>query len=86
MSPPLPFFAQLIGGHWKSIHRGGGVGYDDADIEWMARTKAIYANTPTAVTASTASGALMLILMATRAASWAVSGRFSSSHSVRLRS
>ncbi|KAJ7188810.1 D-isomer specific 2-hydroxyacid dehydrogenase [Mycena filopes] len=45
---------------------GGGAGYDDVDTEWMASQGAYYCNTPTAITVSTANGALMLILAATR--------------------
>ncbi|KAJ6590006.1 D-isomer specific 2-hydroxyacid dehydrogenase [Mycena vulgaris] len=48
---------------------GGGAGYDDVGTEWMASQGAYYCNTPTAITISTANGALMLILAATRAAS-----------------
>ncbi|KAJ7104580.1 D-isomer specific 2-hydroxyacid dehydrogenase [Mycena crocata] len=48
---------------------GGGAGYDDVDTEWMASAGAYYCNTPTAITISTANGALMLILAATRAIS-----------------
>ncbi|KAJ7496768.1 D-isomer specific 2-hydroxyacid dehydrogenase [Mycena latifolia] len=48
---------------------GGGAGYDDVGTEWMASEGAYYCNTPTAITISTANGALMLILSATRAAS-----------------
>ncbi|KAJ6631470.1 D-isomer specific 2-hydroxyacid dehydrogenase [Mycena sp. CBHHK59/15] len=46
---------------------GGGAGYDDVATEWMASEGAYYCNTPTAITVSTANGALMLILSATRA-------------------
>ncbi|KAJ7747730.1 D-isomer specific 2-hydroxyacid dehydrogenase [Mycena metata] len=45
---------------------GGGAGYDDVGTEWMTSEGAYYCNTPTAITASTANGALMLILTATR--------------------
>ncbi|KAJ7655679.1 D-isomer specific 2-hydroxyacid dehydrogenase [Mycena polygramma] len=48
---------------------GGGAGYDDVDTEWMAGEGAYYCNTPTAITVSTANGALLLILAATRAVS-----------------
>ncbi|KAF7375693.1 hypothetical protein MSAN_00458700 [Mycena sanguinolenta] len=48
---------------------GSGKGYDSVDIEWLTSQGVLYCNTPTAITASTASGALMLILAATRAAS-----------------
>jgi lactate dehydrogenase-like 2-hydroxyacid dehydrogenase len=48
---------------------GGGAGYDDVDTEWMASEGAYYCNTPTAISVSTANGALMLILAATRAIS-----------------
>lgn len=53
---------------------GGGVGYDDVDTKWMSSVQAYYANTPHAVTASTATGAMMLILQATRAATQAEYG------------
>ncbi|KAJ6521323.1 hypothetical protein B0H19DRAFT_1086467, partial [Mycena capillaripes] len=46
---------------------GGGAGYDDVGTEWMASEGAYYCNTPTAITVSTANGALLLILSATRA-------------------
>ncbi|KAJ7099479.1 hypothetical protein B0H15DRAFT_1002427 [Mycena belliarum] len=48
---------------------GGGAGYDNVGTEWMASEGAYYCNTPTAITVSTANGALMLILSATRAVS-----------------
>jgi len=47
---------------------GGGAGYDNVDIKWLTRQGAYYCNTPTAISVSTANGALMLILAATRAA------------------
>ncbi|KAJ7189570.1 putative 2-hydroxyacid dehydrogenase C1773.17c, partial [Mycena pura] len=66
-----PFDQNMLGPLVKSGCRlfcGGGVGYDDVATEWMASEGAYYCNTPTAITASTANGALMLILTATRAA------------------
>jgi len=48
---------------------GAGAGYDNTDAEWLASQGAYYCNTPTAITISTANGALLLILAATRAAS-----------------
>ncbi|KAJ7270117.1 D-lactate dehydrogenase [Mycena haematopus] len=48
---------------------GAGAGYDNVDTEWLASQGAFYCNTPTAISVSTANGALMLILAATRAAS-----------------
>ncbi|KAF7296066.1 hypothetical protein MKEN_01421700 [Mycena kentingensis (nom. inval.)] len=47
---------------------GGGAGYDDVATDWMASQGAYYCNTPTAITISTANGALMLLLSVTRAA------------------
>ncbi|KAJ7072708.1 D-isomer specific 2-hydroxyacid dehydrogenase [Mycena amicta] len=46
---------------------GGGAGYDDVSTDWMAAQGAYYCNTPTAISVSTANGALMLLLNATRA-------------------
>ncbi|KAK7057696.1 D-isomer specific 2-hydroxyacid dehydrogenase [Favolaschia claudopus] len=48
---------------------GLGAGYDIADIAYLTNQGTYYCNTPTAITVSTANGALMLILAATRAAS-----------------
>ncbi|BGP20901.1 hypothetical protein JCM10213v2_009066 [Rhodosporidiobolus nylandii] len=74
--PYAPFDEGLLGSlaaEGARFFSGGGVGYDDVDTKWMSSVGAYYANTPTAVTASTATGALMLILSATRAATWAES-------------
>ncbi|KAF7315037.1 hypothetical protein MIND_00017900 [Mycena indigotica] len=46
---------------------GGGAGYDDVATGWMTEQGAYYCNTPTAITVSTANGALMLLLNVTRA-------------------
>ncbi|KAF7375692.1 hypothetical protein MSAN_00458600 [Mycena sanguinolenta] len=48
---------------------GRGKGYDHVDIDWLTSQGVLYCNTPTANAVSTANGALMLILAATRAAS-----------------
>jgi hypothetical protein len=48
---------------------GAGAGYDVVDNAWLKTQGAYYCNTPTAFSVSTANGALMLILAATRAAS-----------------
>ncbi|KAJ7125255.1 D-isomer specific 2-hydroxyacid dehydrogenase [Mycena epipterygia] len=53
----------------KPSFRGGGAGYDDVGTQWMANEGAYFCNTPTAITISTANGALMLVLSAVRAAS-----------------
>ncbi|KAM0748519.1 hypothetical protein T439DRAFT_316390 [Meredithblackwellia eburnea MCA 4105] len=72
--PYSPFDEGLLGSaaaEGAKFFSGGGVGYDDVDVKWMTSIGAYYSNTPTSVRASTATGALMLILMATRAATWA---------------
>ncbi|KAJ6488954.1 putative 2-hydroxyacid dehydrogenase C1773.17c [Mycena sanguinolenta] len=48
---------------------GAADGYDNVDVAWLTSQGVLYCNTPTAITVSTANGALMLILAATRAAS-----------------
>jgi len=73
-SPYAPFDEDLLGPLAEAgcgFFSGGGAGYDDADTEWMNEVGAYYANTPNSVTASTATGTLMLILAATRALSHA---------------
>ncbi|KAF7297993.1 hypothetical protein HMN09_01020200 [Mycena chlorophos] len=45
---------------------GAGAGYDEVRTEWMTSQGAYYCNTPTAITVSTANGALMLLLNITR--------------------
>ncbi|KAJ7807846.1 putative 2-hydroxyacid dehydrogenase [Mycena olivaceomarginata] len=50
---------------------GAGAGYDTVDTQWLASQGAYYCNTSRAIAVSTANGALMLILAATRAASQA---------------
>ncbi|CAK5266092.1 unnamed protein product [Mycena citricolor] len=47
---------------------GGGAGYDDVGTQWMASQSAYYCNTPTAISISTANGALMLMLAVMRSA------------------
>ncbi|KAF7362372.1 hypothetical protein MVEN_00584000 [Mycena venus] len=67
-----PFNENIFGPLTKNGCRlfcGAGAGYDNTDTEWLASQGAYYCNTPTAITVSTANGALMLILAATRAAS-----------------
>ncbi|KAF7340758.1 hypothetical protein MSAN_02104300 [Mycena sanguinolenta] len=67
-----PFNEDVLGSLTKNGCRlicGGGAGYDFVDIDWLTSQGVLYCNTPTAFTVSTAHGALMLILAATRAAS-----------------
>ncbi|KAF7350972.1 hypothetical protein MSAN_01659400 [Mycena sanguinolenta] len=67
-----PFNEEMLGPLIKNGCRlvcGAGAGYEIIDVDWLASQGAYYCNTPTAITVSTANGALMLILAATRAAS-----------------
>ncbi|KAJ6497500.1 D-isomer specific 2-hydroxyacid dehydrogenase [Mycena sanguinolenta] len=67
-----PFNEEMLGPLIKNGCRlfcGAGAGYEIVDVGWLASQGAYYCNTPTAITVSTANGALMLILAATRAAS-----------------
>ncbi|KAJ7350697.1 D-isomer specific 2-hydroxyacid dehydrogenase [Mycena albidolilacea] len=67
-----PFDENMLSPLTKSGCRlfcGAGAGYDVVDNAWLKTQGAYYCNTPTAFSVSTANGALMLILAATRAAS-----------------
>ncbi|KAF7375688.1 hypothetical protein MSAN_00458100 [Mycena sanguinolenta] len=67
-----PFNEEMLGPLTKNGCRlvcGYGDGYDSVDLAWLTSQGVFYCNTPTANIVSTAHGALMLILAATRAAS-----------------
>ncbi|KAJ6488959.1 D-isomer specific 2-hydroxyacid dehydrogenase, partial [Mycena sanguinolenta] len=70
--PAVPINEDVLGSLVRNGCRlicGAGAGYNYVDVAWLTTQGVLYCNTPTAITASTANGALMLILATTRAAS-----------------